>query len=347
MLSQPSRPPRSRSRSRSGSRAALLVFLTALPAFSACGSFQDPSIVVDLRILAAVTEPPEQVVPFDPQDPTEIPDFQPFDLCALVADPGVDRGLSWSLSVCPQKLDLRCDPDRPSFVAATGHIDDPDSSATPQQLCATVPAGGPLLGVLRDAIEHDSLAGFGGIDLNLALTVTPDGAPDQAVYGAKAARFSAKLPAERVANSNPTLDRIDVDLPAGGDPVPLPLGRCVDQPSPLSISVGQRIHLTPVEPPGARETYVVPTFEGGSRTFTENLRYQWLAGDGDWTRASTGGTRDAAGNEPPLDTEWKTPTAAQLADRGISLPLDVPLWVIQRDERGGAAWFESCIRVVP
>jgi hypothetical protein len=37
---------------------------------------------------------------------------------------------------------------------------------------------------------------------------------------------------------------------------------------------------------------VVPTFEGGSRTFTENLRYQWLATAGSWSRAETGGPRD-------------------------------------------------------
>ncbi len=329
------------------SRAVAAAVAVAGLGLAACGSFEDPSIVIDLRVLAAVTEPPEQVVPFDPANPTAIPDFQPFETCALVADPAAERGLTWTLSVCPRIGSLRCDPERPQFVAASGHIDDPDTSPTPVRLCATVPAGGPLLGVVRDAIENDSLQGFGGIDINLALTVTPDGAPDEAVYSGKAARFSAKLPAERVANANPTLDRIEVDLPAGGEPIALPLGRCVDQAAPIALRVGERIHLTPIEPPGAREDYVVPTFEGGSRMFTENLRYQWLAGRGDWTRAGTGGTRDGAGNPPPLDTEWKTPTAAQLADAGLTPPLDVPLWVVQRDERGGVAWFESCVRVVP
>jgi hypothetical protein len=26
---------------------------------------------------------------------------------------------------------------------------------------------------------------------------------------------------------------------------------------------------------------------------------------------------------------------------------DLPLWIIQRDERLGVAWYESCVRVVP
>ena len=44
-------------------------------------------------------------------------------------------------------------------------------------------------------------------------------------------------------------------------------------------------------PEGVREDYVVPTFDGGSRMFTESLTYQWLAGDGEWSRSRTGGCR--------------------------------------------------------
>ena len=314
----------------------------------ACGSFEDPAIVLDLRVLAAVTEPPEQVVPVDPQNPSgAFANVRDFETCALIADPAAARGLSWSLTVCPRRSDLRCDPARPLFVAGQGHLDDPDLAPVPVRVCATVPAGGALLAVIRDALERDSLQGFGGLDINLSLRVVPDGGGEaDAVYSSKAARFSVQLPAERVANTNPTLARIDVDV-GGGEPVALPLGRCVDQAAPIEVALGGRIHLMPIEPPGAREDYVVPTFEGGSRRFTENLRYQWLAGGGDWTRASTGGTRDGAGNEPELDTEWKPPTAAQLDEAGLTLPTLMPLWVIERDERGGTAWFESCARVVP
>jgi hypothetical protein len=318
-------------------------------ALAACGSFDDPSIVYDLRMLAVVVDPPEQVLPFDPQDPMAIPELADFEACALVADPGAARGLSWSLSLCPRVGSLRCRDDRPQFLVAEGHVDDPDTSAVPPRMCATIPAGPPLLDVLRDQIENDTLQGFGGIDINLAWTVRPDGAgADEAIYAGKAARFSAKLPAERVANTNPTLERIEVTYLEGeGLPFPLPLGRCVDQAAPIELAVGRSLHFLPVEPPGAREDYVVPTFEGGARRFTENLSYQWLAGGGDWTRRTTGGTRDAAGNPPPLDTAWETPTPAQLDEAGATLPLDVPLWIIQRDERGGTAWFESCVRVVP
>jgi hypothetical protein len=324
--------------SRAVRRATVALGAAAL---AACGSFEDPEIVLDLRMLAVVVEPPEQVFPIDPDNPTNV-ELAPFTACALVADPGLERGLSWSLSVCPQATNLRCDPDRPQFVAAEGRLDDPDTSVPGAQLCATVPGDLRLLDVVRDTLENDNLQGFGGVDINLALTITPDGGTAKdAIFGGKAARFSAKLPAERVANANPTLDRIDVDLD-GGEPVPLPLGRCVDQAAPLTIAPGQRLHLMPIEPAGAREVYVLPTFEGGSRTFTENLRYQWLAGAGDWTRGGTGGPRDGAGNPAELDTVWRTPSAED-----VGAGQDVPLWIIQRDERGGTAWFEACVRVRP
>ncbi len=328
-----------RSASGAARHAGLWVALAAT-ALVGCGSFEDEAIVLDLRMLAVVVEPPEQVFPIDPDDPTNI-ELAPFTACALVADPALDRGLSWSLSVCPRTGNLRCDPERPQFVAAEGRIVDPDHSQPAQPLCATVPGDLRMLNVLRDQLENDNLQGFGGVDVNLALTITPDGDPGAAIFGGKAARFSAKLPAERVANANPTLDRIEVDID-GGAPMPLPLGRCVDQAAPLTIAPGQRLNLMPIEPASAREVYVVPTFEGGSRTFTENLRYQWLAGAGDWTRGNTGGPRDSAGNPAELDTAWRTPSAE---DTGAGL--DVPLWIIQRDERGGTAWFPSCVRVRP
>jgi hypothetical protein len=308
-----------------------------------CGSFENPSIVIDLRIVGMQAEPPEQVAPVDPMNPLGTM-FEDARVCAIVADPGAARRLRWEMTACAPNGDHRCnDPERPSLVMGGGVIDDPDTSATAQVMCATLPAGPELLAILRDAIEHDSLSGFGGVDLQVVIRVTPEGAgASQAIYGAKAVRYSPELPAGRVANTNPTLTQIDVDRGDGGAPVPLVLARCVEQTAPLALGATETIHFMPIEPDGVREDYVVPTFEGGSRMFTENLRYEWLAGAGDWTRGGTGGPRDGAGNQPPLDTAWESPAAEDLAG-----PTDVPLWIIQRDERGGAQWFEGCVRVTP
>lgn len=315
--------------------------MAAALGLAACGSFEDPTIVLDLRILAMTAEPPEQVVPFDPENPLAT-EFGPVEVCTLVAEPGIQRRLEWSMTACPpQSGGRRCADDRPSYFMGSGVLEDPETAAAPQVACATLPPGPELIEILRDTIENDSVSGFGGIDLNVLVRVVPEGgAEEDAVYGHKSARYSPQLPAERVANTNPTLVTIEVDHLDGTRAFDLPMGRCVDQVAPLELPSQTSIRFWPIEADGVREDYLVPTFEGGARMFTENLRYQWLAGDGDWTRGGTGGPRDGAGNYPPLDTEWESPG-------NLSGPTDVPIWIMQRDERGGGAWFESCVRVIP
>jgi len=325
--------------------ALLLVVLAA-----GCGSFEDPTIVLDLRVLAITADPPEQVVPFDPANPPDDPADVPLvdsELCALVADPAASRRLRWEMTVCAPVDDLRCpdDAEHPEFVIDGGTIEDPEEADDPQAACGTLPADPALLLVIEDAISIDSLAGFGGIDVAVELRVWPEdgggGGDDEEIFAAKRVRYAPLLPPERVANTNPTVEQISILVADGErDPIPLPLGRCADQPSPIRIAAGARLELEPLEPEGVRETYVVPTFDGGSRTFTESLTYQWLASDGGWTRSSTGGPRDISGELPPLSTKWEAPEE-------VTEETDVSLWMIQRDERLGAAWFESCVRVVP
>jgi hypothetical protein len=137
------------------------------------------------------------------------------------------------------------------------------------------------------------------------------------------------------------LTRIDASVD-GAAAEPLPLGRCVDQSAPIVVPPGKKMRLTPVEPPGVRETYVIPTLDGGTATFTESLTYQWSAGHGSFSDGATGGPRDRFGNTPPLWTDWKAPPASDL--HGMT---DIPIWIVQRDERLGVHWYESCARVMP
>jgi hypothetical protein len=324
-------------------RAAILAAVAA----TACGSFEDPAIVIDLRLLAMVADPPEQLVPFDPSmppDPGMLPDIElaPTRVCAVIADPAEQRGLEWRMRVCPVGDDLRCEEDRPLMLIGAGVLDDPDTAAVPQEPCAVVPPGPDLIAILYDAIADDPTGGFGGVDIIVELRVGAPGALDrESVFGAKRLRVAVQLPAERTPNTNPTLERIDITINDAA-PVPLPAGRCVDQAAPLTVTVDDTIRLDPIEPDGVREDYLVPTFDGGSRMFTENISYQWLAGDGEFQRNTTGGPRDIFGNYPPLDTEWRTPPAED-----VSAPIDVPLWIDQRDERLGGAYYLSCLRVMP
>jgi hypothetical protein len=320
----------------------LLLACGASASASACGKFEDPAIVIDLRPLAMTADPPEQLIPYDPQHPPDPATIQlaPVEICALIADPGAQRQLDFTMTACPPENNDRCDPTKPSVLVGGGTIDDPEDAATPQPACARLDPSADLFAVVRQAAIDDPLQGFSSIDIMVEMRVNPSGATaSEAVYGSKGVRFGAEVPAGRTPNHNPTLTEIDW-LKQDATTGPLVLGRCHDQASPLEVAPGEELHLAPVEPPGVRETYVVPTFDGGSQQITENLSYAWLAGDGKWKKASTGGPRDPFGNDPPLDTSWTAPT-------DVGAGLDVPIYVVQRDERLGEAWFESCVHVRP
>src|SRR5262249_22915272 len=112
------------------------------------------------------------------------------------------------------------------------------------------------------------------------------------------------------------------------------------QTNPFTLAPGTQIILTPVETNGARETYVIPTLDGGSEMFTESLTYQWVATAGKFSTGTTGGPRDPFGNPAPLSTRWTAP-------KGVTGRTEISMWVVQRDERFGVAWYERCIVVEP
>lgn len=314
---------------------------------AACGKFQDPNVVVDLRVIGMTASVPEQVVDVDvtnPQPPADLlQQLGPSDVCALVADPSFDgRRLRWSMTLCPLGDADRCDDSDsiPKHVIGSGLLDDPDITVPEPKMCATVEADGNLLAVVSYALENDILHGLEGEAYEVQLIVGGEDAdPSLDLYAAKSLQVIADLPVGREPNHNPTLTEIDATLP-DAVPMPLPLGRCVDQTAPLTVPKGTKIRLTPVEPDGVRETYTVVKLDGTLAMFTENLTYQWTAGAGGFSDGTTGGPHDPFGNSPPLYSDFTAPD-------DIDAQMDIPVWLVQRDERLGAAMYESCIRVTP
>jgi len=315
-------------------RAALIAVLAA------CGKFQDPNIVVDLRVVAMTASVPEQVIDVSTDILSQL---GPSDVCALVADPNFDgRRLRYTMTLCPYGDGERCDPNVPHAVIGRGLIEDPDTTVPEPKLCATVEPDGNLVGVVKYALDNDILRGLEGEAYEVELQVGgQDADPSLDLFAAKGLQVIANYPVGRAPNHNPTLTEIDASLP-DADPVPLPLGRCVDQTAPLEVPPATKIRLLPIEPDGAREMYDVVKIDGTIQTFTENLTYQWTAGGGGFSDGSSGGPHDPFGNEPPLFSDWTSPAAKDLDGT-----TDIPIWIVQRDERLGATWYESCIRVVP
>lgn len=273
-----------------------LLLICALAAGGCATDFEDPSIVLDLRILAVTAEPAEIVVDVESIDASSLDELEPVELCALVADPGLERSMAIDWTACPPTESGRCDdPAAPSVPLAP--------SADPS--CAVLEPSFALLSIIERSVTADALAGFGGIGVQVSLRVVPGGDVEAAEFATKRVLFSPEIPLNRVANSNPS---IDVGLEVDGDGA---------------------ITFTPAEPDGVRESYLLPTLDGGVRAFTENLSYAWFATGGRWSAETTGGPTDIFGNTPPLETTW-TPDG--------DAPVD--MWVVVRDERGGTTWYE-------
>ena len=311
-----------------------------------CARFQDPDIVVDLRVISISSSVPDQIVDVDLTNPppatTLLGELVPNDVCVLMADPFNQRGLHWEMTLCETEDYERCDGSPIQTVIGSGTIDDPDTTIPEPAMCATVFPDGNLLGVLLDTLKGDALHGLGGLDYAVQLRVGGVGGdPDLDLYASKTIKVSPRIAPQEGANNNPYLDHIDASVD-GAAPVTLPLGRCVDQTAPLVVGPGLKTRLTPVEPAGVREVYVLPTIDGGHETFTESLTYQWSAANGSFSSGDTGGPRDLAGNPAVLFTDFKTPSESDL--KGMT---DIPIWIVQRDERLGVQWYESCLRVMP
>lgn len=319
------------------------VVLLAALAGVGCATFEDPTIVIDTRPLALSAEPPEQLVTLEPSmppAPTELlAQLRSTRVCALVVDREVQRRLRYEIRICTDAEGDRCAD--PQAVVASGVLEDPDTTQPQPELCATIDPDGNLLGVLLELLETDAFGGAGGLDYNVVLRFggeDADPALDQ--YASKHVRVAPRIPIARTANLNPLLRRIEAEVEDSGNPIPLSLGRCVDQLAPLTVLRGQRVNISPIEPDEAREPYLTPTLDGRGAMFVESLTYQWIATGGSFSNANTGGPRDAFGNIQPLDSEWRAPT-------GVRGPTDFEIYLVQRDERLGASWYRTCVRVMP
>ncbi len=308
-----------------------------------CTTFEDPDIVIDLRVISMQADRPEQVVDVDlanPQQPAMLlQQLQKARVCATVADPGLDRELRYSLTLCSSNGEDRCSTDADTVIGS-GIVRDPETSPNPVQMCAWIEPNANLLGVLLDTLDGDVLGGLGGVDYIVQLAVggaDADPALDQ--FAVKWLRVAPRIPVARQANQNPTINRLEASVERA-PAVTLEAKRCAEGAASLSVRTRDTVRLTPIESVGAREDYVVPTLDGMGRTFTESLTYQWVASAGGFSSGSTGGPRDVSGNPQPLFTDWRAPSAADLSG-----PTDVSIWMIQRDERYGVQLRETCIHV--
>ncbi len=334
----------------------------AIALLAGCTTFEDPTIVLDLRVLAMTADlvppqgfptsgmGPDQVVDVDlamPMPAAILEQLQPTSVCALVADPGQQRSLRWSMTLCLLEEEGRCDRTLPFVELGAGVIADPELAPVAQIPCGVIEPtayGATILAMLQKAVEANPVQALGGIDYTVVFTVGALEDRSTDVYATKHLRVSPRIPAERQPNFNPRFDFVEAAR-AGGIPVTLPgsrgvSGRCaeINEFDLPELSPGDRLTLFPIEPEGTREDYVVPTLDGKTAMLKETLTYQWFATYGAWSDEFTGGGHDALGNQSLLGSDW-------LAPGNVTGTLVVSLWMIQRDERYGVRFFETCVKV--
>jgi hypothetical protein len=289
-------------------RSLAVVLLVA----AGCGpSFDPPSYVKGLRVLAVEADPPELA----PGEQTT--------LRLLITDGNDDATIEWATCT------------RPTYPGA-GFINPDCTKETPEPwliplgtertLRFTMPNVDPLSGQLG---LPDGTSGF---YVPIRAIVRSGTEKIMTFY-----RLRVLLPiAPQPPNRNPVLTEMttipytDADAGFAGEPFPLVEGE------PLEVKAGVRIALSAAVTPDSIESYT--RLAGDPRdmkleTVNEVVRFFWFTSAGEYEREITGPERPIT----TLDLSKRPPSA---------IPAMVDLYLVARDERGGTTWLKRQLHVV-
>jgi hypothetical protein len=368
-----------------GSRSSLALGAVLLGA-AACTNFQDPTTVVDLRVLAVQTQPSEIILSVDVSDPmnpiVDPASNPPVTVTPLIVDPaGGGRPVTYSIIGCPN------DPFAPAPPGPAGGGAFPAGGARTtvgSQLCdETSPntwtlAAGPIAAgqsavvqptadMLKTAFLTDLFPDqfshlHGGFDLGepFVLEIKIDTGGELLNVVKRVLYWAQPVDALQVANNNPTI--ADLTTYAERDPdTALPIGPITTLPTDVpfftppafTVPAGSSPWIQPA--PGDAEPYETTIVDDTTHLTVplhvdrETLRYAFYATAGTFAPART------ASELPPgftgtihLESQYAAPT-----DLG-ALPVDpisggglVTIWVVVRDDRGGESWITRQLAIVP
>lgn len=227
--------------------------LVALLLLSGCStSFEPPSFLSGLRILAVKAEPPE----IAPGDATT--------MMGLAVDTRGDAvALTWAACTVPALPNL-------------GSINPDCFTGGPAPYLAALGSGPSIQAVVPDVNVADfgPPDASGGIYLPVILEAQASGATVNAAYHLRLAR--AEPP-----NNNPTLAAVLVVPADGSAPI------TTDEAVPIEVGSGDKVTLRAIFTDGSSETYGL-TGPGQSGSTTEVLRVSWFATAGSWSEDATG-----------------------------------------------------------
>jgi len=352
-----------------------LVALVAAAVTPACASFDDPSTVIDLRVLAIQTAPSEIILDVDDRS-TNVP----VQMTPLILDPaGGGRPITYTVLACPNDPFAAAPPGPgggggafPSGGARTTVGSAPCDEASPNtwSLTAAPITYDPAAPVpFTIALTDDQLiAAFmadvfpdqygnlhGGFDLGEPVRIQLDiQAGDERLIAIKRILYwGQRIDDAQAPNQLPVVDAIEI-FPARDPDTAEPVGEIetLTEGVPKVITATDAPWIRPT--PAVAESYETTVLDPDSHKAVpltverETIRYAYYATAGTFepARRSSELPNGFVG-VPVLESQYKPPadlTTIPLGPNGERL---VTIWIVVRDDRGGESWQTRTLEIVP
>jgi len=279
-------------------------FVSFLAAAAACTpSFQTPSDVNDLRVLAVQAEPPEAQYDATSADRVHIR--------ILAVDPANDGAfalMKWD--ICAPTDSRRCD--QPIIPQAAGSQTRHGGNEFSTDIA--IPAS-----LVQDLVGNDKLGGYLGTFFAQFSFSVVDGDPHGAVYADKSLVYSRR---DHPPNHNPLLIGVAVTVGGVAD-------RTLAPDEKFVVKLGTEYGLRPIPAADARETYDTTDLTGKPVHLTEQLSYSFFT--------TPGGEFDRDTADEPFDGV-APPDGLTRFDAFRASTASSTIWLVVRDGRGGESW---------
>lgn len=351
-------------RRTAGATATIAIGTAALALFSAAcdPGFDDESEVKDLRVLAVEADPPEFL--FDVQEiimAGTIPTPPPSRLRPLVVNP-LGHPLLVSALACPndpaEAVTGGAGPGGPRGTVSRGAICNPGTSDVLLQE-QPLPDDGiavdfvPSTALLRRAWDSDPYTKvFGGPVLGLPIDVewtvrSADGS--EALEVVKRVLYDPKLTPDQVPNKNPQITGLQTWTVRGGPREPL------GPDDVRTVKLGGEITIDPAVPDldaalAQRESYPAIVLDRTTNRpalrndppRVEVLRYSYFTSRGRMQPQLTDSRKNPLVTDEILHLESKYVAPKELPPGADPM---VTIWIVVRDERGGASYAVRKLRL--
>lgn len=363
---------------RATGHVGLALFIASTCGSLACASFDDPSTIKDLRLLAVRAEPSELIIS-DLSAPPPVIKLWP-----LLADAsGIVTDASFTVIGCPNNP---MGPTPPIDPMASGGFPAGGARGTlSSSLCPTDPRAAdyvwPLAssadmsadGSVSVTLSAEQIAAalavdrfpdkfghsHGGFDLGLPINLEFDiTRGDQVVKGVKRVLFwfptlvpviEGELP-----NNTPVISSVQ-RAPSRDENAVLQEPEPFDMVDVPTVAPGHPLWIAPAL--GEQEPFITTVLDTRTSEVTaypvaqETLRYSYFATLGKFAPGSVstdppGGAKWKDGL-PHVESRYEAPPLAELPLDPVTQvhAADVTVWIVVRDDRGGTSWAERHLRV--